>query len=117
MKSRFLKVRMPAEVYMRLKDRAAEAGKPISTFACALLETDDSKAHALIQLSEINSQLQELTVLLVNPSQPKTNNETLKMALHEILLIVRELAIERNAQILSKVSLQLKSQFTGVKHE
>lgn len=116
MKSHFLKVRMPADTYLRLKDRAAEAGKPISTFAHALLEQENSISSTATKLTEIKSQLQGLAVLLVTSSNQSTTRSELDLVLHEVLLIVRELALERNAQILSRVSSQIKS-LTGVKHE
>lgn len=116
MKTRYLKVRMQAEAYEQLKNRAAKAGKPISTLACALLEQDDNKLKIDFELAEIKSQLQELVVVLVATNNRPISDQV-NVKLLEILLIVRELAIDRNAQILSKVSLQLKSQFIGVKHE
>lgn len=109
MKSKFLKVRMLSVTYQRLKDRAAEAGKPISTFANALLEEENSILNAAIQLTDIQSQLQELAVLLAMMSQPKADENRINPTLIEILLIVRELALERNAQILSRVSSQIKT--------
>lgn len=109
MKSHFLKVRMPAETYLRLKNRAAEAGKPLSTFANALLEQESSISNTAIQLTEIQSHLQELAVLSVTYSNQTKTNIELNSRLHEVLLVVRELALDRNAQILSRVSAQLKN--------
>lgn len=117
MKSRFLKVRMHADTYLRLKDRSAEAGKPISTFAHALLEQENSISNTAIQLTAIQSQIQELAVLLATSSNQSKTNSDLNSTLHEVLLIVRELALERNAQILGRVSAQIKSQSSGAKHE
>lgn len=117
MKSHFLKVRMLANTYQRLKERAAEAGKPISTFAHALLEQENSISSTAIQLSEIKSQLQGLAVLLVTSSNQSPTNGDLNSILNEVLLIVRELALERNAQILGRVSAQIKSHSLGAKHE
>lgn len=113
MKSNFLKVRMLAVTYQRLKDRAAEAGKPISTFANQLLEEENSISSTTIYLTEIKSQLQELAVLLSISNQSKFNCEKQDLAISEILLIIRELAIERNAQILNKVSAQIKNHLQG----
>lgn len=108
MKSHFLKIRMPADAYQHLKVRAAEAGKPISTFAHALLEQENSISNTATQLSEVKSQLQELAALFAI-SQPKSNDEKVNLTLSEILLVVRELALERNAQILSRVAAQIKN--------
>ena len=113
MKSHFLKVRMPAETYLRLKNRAAEAGKPISTFAHALLEQENSTSTTAIQLIEIQSQIQELAVLFVSSSNQTKANTELNSRLYEVLLVVRELALDRNAQILSRVSSQLKNLSLG----
>jgi hypothetical protein len=117
MKSFFLKVRMSADSYLRLKDRAAEAGKPISTFAHALLEQENSISSTAIQLSEIKSQLQGLAVLLVTSSNPSQTSGCLNSILNEVLLIVRELALERNAQILGRVSAQIRLHSLGAKNE
>ena len=117
MKLRFLKVRMQIDTYERLKIRAAESGKPISTFANTLLEQDDCITNTAVQLVEINSQLQELAALLVTSRKPKYEEGEIKTTFNEILLIVRELALERNAQILSRVAAQIKSQSIGVRHE
>ena len=95
-------------VYQRLKDRAAESGKAISTFANALLEEENSISNTSIQLTEIQSQLQELAILLGILSLPK-KEELLNPVLKEILLILRELALESNAQILNRVSLKMKN--------
>lgn len=109
MKSYFLKVRMPADAYQHLKVRAAEAGKPISTFAKALLERESSISNTAVQLIEIQSHLQELAVLSVTYSNQTKINTELNSRLNEVLLVVRELALDRNAQILSRVSAQLKN--------
>ena len=114
MKLRFLKVRMQADIYERLKNRAAESGKPISTFACSLMEHEDNKVEATIQLIEIHSLLQELLALQAASKNSASNNEP---TLYEVLLIVRELALEQNAQILSRVSSQTKNQLKGQSNE
>lgn len=108
MKSNFLRIRILPSVYESLKIRAAEAGKPVSTFAHALLEQENSIANTAIQLAEIKSHLQELSVLLVMISDQPSANHELNSVLLEVLLIVRELAIERNAQILGRVAAKIK---------
>lgn len=113
MKSHFLKVRMTTDAYQRLKVRAAEAGKPISTFANALLEQENCIASSAIQLTEIQSQIQSLVVLLVTSNNQSKTNCELSSSFHEVLLIVRELALERNAQILTRVSTQLLNKSKG----
>lgn len=117
MKTRYLKVRMEAEAYERLKSRAAKNGTAISTFACSIIAFDDSKLAIDFELAEIKSQLQELAVLLATTNNQPTNGNEVKVSLHEVLLIVRELALERNAQILSRVAFQIKSQPTRIDHE
>jgi hypothetical protein len=116
MKTRYLKVRMQAEAYEQLKNRAAKNGTAISTFACALLEFDESKLKIDFELAEIKSHLQELAVLLVTTNNKPTNGKEVNIRLLEVLLIARELAMDRNAQIISRVSMQIKSQI-GVKNE
>lgn len=108
MKSQFLKIRMNSDVYQRLRDRSAEAGKAISTFANALLEEENSISNTSIQLTDIQSQLQELAGLIGILTLPK-KEEMIDPVLKEILMILRELALESNAQILSRVSSKMKN--------
>ena len=110
MKTCYLKIRMHHEAYQHLKERAAKAGKPISTLACALLEFDESKLKIDFELDKIKSQLQELAALLVTTTNKPATSDEINISLREVLLIVRELALERNAQILGRVSAQIKSQ-------
>ena len=108
MRSHFLKIRMNSDVYQRLKVRAAEAGKAISTFANAILEEENSISNTSIQLKEIQSHLQELAGI-VGVLSLKKNEEVINPLLKEILLILREIALESNAQILNRVSLKIQN--------
>ncbi|MDI1363144.1 hypothetical protein [Methylotenera sp.] len=109
MNSRYLKIRMPGDTYLNLKNRSAEAGKPISTFAHNILIAENSITHTSNELDEIKSQLQELAALLAY-ANTQFGSGQVDVTLREILLIVRELAMERNAQILTKVASKIKNQ-------
>lgn len=112
MKSRYLKIRMSYENYLNLKNRAAEDGKPISTYSHNILIVENSMVHTATQLVEIQSQLQQLAALLASANSLSGSSQ-LNVTLCEVLLIVRELALERNPQILSRVSSQIKHQSQG----
>ena len=111
MNDEFLKVRMKGERYRRLKTRAAEAGKQISTFAREVLEHEESDLCQANELAELKSQVQALVALVQAQRQTAPPDDTeVRAALHEVRLYVREIAVDRNAQIPARVAAQLKSQ-------
>lgn len=107
-KTRFLKARLPDGLYQSLKEQADAAGKTISAFACEKLqERHDAMSQAEL-LSTLSARLAGACAVPSAGLEPR---------LLEVLLIVRELACDRNAQILARVGQQLKSQSSDVKGE
>lgn len=108
-KTAFIKVRTTPERLNQLKERAGKAGKPVSTYADEQLERAIQDAQQAAELAELKGQVQALVALVQTLRQPSQDAET-QMALRELRLIVRELAMSSNAQILARVAAQLKTQ-------
>lgn len=110
MKSAFLKIRTTPERLEKLKERAGKAGMRVSTFANDILEREDEDASQATELAELKSQVQALVALIqsLRQNSPTADAET-QMALRELRLLVRELAMHTNAQIVARVATQLKT--------
>lgn len=106
-----IKMRVPDNLHRQLEQRADEAKKPVSTFAREQLERAMENVQQSEELAELRGQMQELVALVhtLRQSSPALDAET-QAALHELRLIVRELAMNSNAQILARVAAQLKTQ-------
>lgn len=109
-RSAFLKIRTTPERLGKLKERAGKAGMRISTFANEILEREDEDASQATELAELKSQVQALVTLIqsIRQNSPTPDAET-QIALRELRLLVRELALHTNAQIVARVSTQLKT--------
>ncbi len=112
MKSAFLKIRTTPERLEKLKARAGKSGMRVSTFANDILEREDEDTSQATELAELKSQVQALVALIqsLRQNSPMADAET-QMALRELRLLVRELAMHTNAQILARVASQLKTNF------
>ncbi len=111
-KTAYLKVRTTPERLARLKERAGKSGKAVSTFADEQIERALESVQQSEELAELRSQMQELVALvhgMRQQSTPVADSET-QTALRELRLLVRELAMDSNAQILARVAAQLKTQ-------
>lgn len=109
-KSAFLKIRTTQERLDQLKERSGKVGKPISTYADEQLERALESVQQSEELAQLRSQMQELVALVhTMRATPVADVET-QAALHELRLIVRELAMHSNAQIVARVAAQLKAQ-------
>jgi hypothetical protein len=111
-KTAFIKIRTTVERLNQLKVRAGKAGKPVSTFADQELERAMESAQQSEELAELKGQVQELVALVhaLRQSSPAVDPE-IQVGLRELRLIVRELAMDTNAQIVARVAAQLKAQF------
>lgn len=107
----FIKIRTTPERLEQLKGLASKAGKPVSTFAYQQLERASHDVQQAAELAELKGQVQSLVVLVQRlPQQSREQDSENKMALHELKLLVRELAMHINAQIVARVAAQLKTQ-------
>lgn len=113
MKNCHLRARLPEAEYATLKTAADESGLSISEYVRCVLVRDHQALGQVQFLEAIENKLS------ANSSITTQSDRTLKLErlLIEILMISRELAAERNAQILVRVSQKLKPINYGEKHE
>ena len=111
-KTVYLKIRTTPDRLEQLKIHASKAGKPVSTFADEQLERASQDVQQVVELAALKSQMQELVVLVhtMHKPSPVPDEESQLLLLRELRLIVRELAMNSNAQILARVASQLKTQ-------
>jgi hypothetical protein len=109
MTEKFLKARIPMALYDELLVRAAEEGKRLSTYTRDLLRQHleaMSVAAALVRIeAAIGAQ-----AAAVNATATASADHGMRPLLLEVLLLVRELAMQSNAQIVSRVVAQLAAQ-------
>ncbi len=108
MAEKFLKARIPAALYEAIQTRASMDGKRLGTFVRELLESETQAIGTLQALARIEAFVKGEKQGLATPEAITLDNGTL-FILQEIRLIVRELAMESNAQILARVAAQLKT--------
>jgi hypothetical protein len=109
MTEKFLKARVPAALYEALLARAGEQGKRLGTHIREVLERDAQAITTGEALTRIEAALAAATTGAA-PSQPAAPDHELRRELVEVRLLVRELAMQSNAQILSRVAAQLAAQ-------
>lgn len=105
-KSRYLQARLPNPEYTKLQFQADAAGLSISEHTRRLLARESDAVSTEEALRRIEDALARLSA----PAAP-TATDSDRLLLVEILLLVRELAADRNAQILFRVNQKLDSQF------
>ena len=111
MSYKFLKARIPADLYDALQNRAAVAGQRLGTYVRDVLERDAHAVTTSEALDRIESAISQRSPIQAPPSTPMLDHDT-RIVLHEIRLLARELAMAQNAQIVARVVTQLKSQTT-----
>jgi negative regulator of replication initiation len=100
---RYLKVRLTDEGYLALRQEADSCGCTISDLARRLI-TNGAHSQAMQQaLEQITARLAEPVVVTV-PVLP----DEIERTLIETLLLVRELAGERNPQLIARVAQLLR---------
>ncbi len=109
MTEKFLKARVPAALYQALLARAGEQGKRLGTHVREVLERDAQALTTSEALTRIEAAITAATTGAV-PAQPAVPDHELRRELAEVRLLVRELAMQSNAQILSRVAAQLAAQ-------
>lgn len=110
-RSVFLKIRTTPECLASLKVRASEAGMRLSTFANEILEFDQERVNQVKELGELKSQIQTLVAAIQSLRHASsTINDESKLALTELRLLIRELALHFDAQIVARVAAQIKIQ-------
>lgn len=109
MTEKFLKARVPAALYEALLARAGAEGKRLGTHIREVLERDAQAITTGEALTRIEAALAAATAGAA-PAQPATLDHDTRRELAEVRLLVRELAMQSNAQILSRVAAQLAAQ-------
>ena len=106
MKTRYLKARLPAREYDALKAAADAAGVTLSDHVRTVLATQQAALDQARFLMALEAHLQAAPVA-VSDAAPAD----LEPLLTEVLLLARELAADRNAQMLARVAQQLNHLF------
>ncbi len=106
MQDKFLKVRVPAPLYQRLLERAGIGGKRLGTHARELLEQGDQAVTTAVALARVEAAIAAAAApMAVAP--PIAADHALRCELREVRLLLRELALQSNAQILARVAAQM----------
>lgn len=108
MKRKYLKIAVTPEFYATLARTADERGVTLAALIRAQLEQPQPSPAS----SAIEAALARIEAQLAQGATKPAGNEH-EQLLTEIVLLVRELAAERNAQVLARVRQQLNAQFNG----
>lgn len=109
MPEKFLKARVPAELYQTLLARAGESGKRLGTFVREALERDAQAITTTEALARIEAAV-GATNARPAPVEPVVPDHDTQRLLTEMRLLLRELAMQSNAQIVARVAAQLAAQ-------
>lgn len=109
MQDRYLKARVPRALYEALLARAGEAGQRLGTYVREVLERDAQAITTGEALTRIETALAAATAGAA-PVQPAALDHATRRELLEVRLLVRELAMQSNAQIVTRVAAQLAAQ-------
>lgn len=113
MKNRHLRARLPDDEYLKLQADADMAGLTVSEHVRCVLQRDRQALSQEKLLASIDARLNRIS-LPPSPMQSPSTTE-IEPLLIEVLLLVRELVAERNAQVLGRVANHLNNQFPGRK--
>lgn len=100
-RSRFIKVRVSDAEYRELRKRADEHGATMSEHVRGTITAVHQATDVAGELNELRQQLRQLT------ETGRGRAETGDVGQREVLLLLRELAAARDAQILARVRAQL----------
>lgn len=106
-RSRFIKVRVSDSEYAQLRQRADAAGVTMSEHVRATVAMVHESVDVVAELAALRQQMRHVAISSTTQSNyPDTEN-------YEMLLLLRELAAARDAQILARVRAQLASRAAG----
>ena len=94
-----LTIRIPVSVYSSLCNQAGESGVTVSAHARRLIEKEHDAESILDLRDELISKIEGL--------MPSTKQANDKLEVFEMLLLLRELAADRNPQILQRVRMKV----------
>lgn len=101
-RSKFIKVRVSETEYRTLRQRADAQGVTMSEHVRATVTTVHKDVDVAAELAGLRQQLRQPVPPAANAGSGPTDTEQ-----REILLLLRELAAARDAQILARVRAQL----------
>jgi hypothetical protein len=105
MKDQFLRVRLDAESYARVRAEADAAGLTIAEHVRCMVDRDrDLRRRETLVLAAEDR-------LIARPLGPDVSASNVEPILMETLMLLREFVAERNAQILARVSVQLNHMY------
>lgn len=107
-RSRFIKVRVSEAEYKELRQRADTQGITISEHVRVTVTTVHKASDVAAELSELRQHMGKVAT----PSPAPASAGSIEQ--REMLLLLRELAAARDAQILSRVRAQLAARIGGV---
>jgi hypothetical protein len=107
MTEKYLKARIPAALYQELQVRAAEGGKRLGTHVRDVLQ-----AHS--EAMSVGAALERIEAAIAERGAPPvtTADAGMRPLMQEVRLLVRELAMNANAQIVARVAAQMSVQST-----
>jgi len=100
-RSRFIKLRVSDSEYSELRRRADEQGVTMSEHVRDTVTAVHQATDVAAELGELRGQVRHLVEGGRGRAEPGDSNQ------HEMLLLIRELAAARDAQILTRVRAQL----------
>lgn len=106
MNEKFLKARVPGALYEQLLARAGAEGKRLGTRIREVLERDAQAVTTAEALTRIETALAATVPGRAPEPVPALDHDT-RRELTEMRLLLRELAMQANAQILARVAAQL----------
>ncbi|WP_373990902.1 hypothetical protein [Duganella sp. BuS-21] len=106
-RSRFIKVRVSDGEYAQLRLRADSHGVTMSEHVRATVATVHQSVDVVAELAALRQQIHQAT------SPTTTFDKHADTEQREMLLLLRELAAARDAQILARVRAQLSSRDSG----
>jgi hypothetical protein len=106
MSEKFLKARIPAALYNELQVQAAEAGKRLGTHVRDVLQQHAETLTVAAAIARIEAAIGDKATATKAPAA----DHEMRPLLDEIRLLVRELAMQANAQIITRVVAQLAVQ-------
>ncbi|MBB5206463.1 hypothetical protein HNQ51_003810 [Inhella inkyongensis] len=106
MTDKFLKTRVPEGLYATLLAEAGSAGKRLNTHVRELLQQHAQAVSTAEALARIEASISATQAA----PQPGTLDHDTQRTLVEMRLLLRELCMQSNAQIVSRVAHQLAAQ-------
>jgi hypothetical protein len=103
---KYLKTRVPLDLYQRLRVRAGASGLHLNTFVREALLRDGEAMSAAEALARVEAAI-AAAAAPVPVAPPIAADHELRCELREVRLLLRELALQSNAQILARVAAQM----------